>query len=145
MESMIMLSGKIKDDGEMKYSDRNWEVRLNDFKKRFAGMDFIIQIQAVRDGKTLQQIRFYWGVLLPALCDVTGVAKKDDIDIYCRNMYIKRYRDVHGASIGYLPSIKMSDLELDRVDFSKYIENCLHLLYEFGGSIPPQKMTEDWR
>lgn len=139
----LLLTGKI--GAHLEYSNPEWAFKLDRFKEKYRGLDFVMTIHAIKDSKTYAQHAFYWGVVLPAMMDFTGLADKDDMDFVLRSKFLKRERVIDGETYVHIPSLQIDDIELDRASYSKYIEMCLNFLFESGGMIPEDKHTDEWR
>lgn len=140
----LNIQGSIKDN-TLVYKTTNARERIAEFISKNNGHDFIMQIHAIKDAKTYEQLKFYWGVVLPCFQKLTGVGSKTEMDVFLRNEFLKSAKPIAGKIVVFMPSLKLDDLELDKHDFSAYIENCINFLMDLGGAIPEKDYTTNWR
>lgn len=109
---------------------------VEDFISSHSGEKIRCTYEVVKDMKSYEQLKFYWGVVVRALCQASGVASRDEMDAICRNEFMKEIKP-GGPSGSYvrIPSLKIGANEVDRVKMSQYIDDCLNLLADLGGTI----------
>ena len=98
--------------------------------------------ETVKDVKSYEQLKFYWGVIIVELCKATGIGSRSEMDAICRNEFLKEIRDggINGPYV-YIPSLQISANEVDRVKMSGYINDCLNLLADAGGQIDKDEIA----
>jgi len=95
-----------------------------------------ITIKVIDDIKTLEQMRFYRGVVLPAICDASGHKNREEVHAYLKSQYLSSFKEMtinnQYIIVKDIPSLK----DISKEDFRKFIDHCLEFLADVGGSIP---------
>lgn len=102
------------------------------------GKDFLATIEIVKDLKSVQQMRFYRGVLIPALSNATGDKDYDRMHYYCKSIFLKEHASVNGEYITIIPSLA----NIDKVVMHDFIEAVLELIADCQGRVDVQSVTE---
>jgi hypothetical protein len=87
-----------------------------------------LTLSPIRRDKTTQQLRYYYGVLIPALCEETGY-----VPVEADGILKKFFLTVNkGTPKEYIKS--KADLTVE--EMSQYLDNCVTLCYEQGIYVP---------
>ena len=109
--------------------------RLSVFKKENDGKYIILKLDVIKDNKSLQQLRFYFGVLLPAFVELTGETNKSRLDAYFRDKYLSTIHEINGEQFKFIPSLQIGKNQVNKESMTKFIDNVINDLIDMGGSI----------
>lgn len=130
----LKLSGEIK-DSQMSFKDPSYAEKIKKFSEKNDGKLFMMEIVAVKDLKSYEQLKYYWGVLLPSLMAHTGVGSKTEMDAFCRYELLSEFVIVDKKTIPIIKSLRLSELETNKIRMSEYIGQVEGLLLDMGGHI----------
>lgn len=133
---------KIKLNGIVLTPDQ--EAKVGDFVDKNQGFDVSIKYTVIKDVKSLQQLRFYFGVLLPAFVACTGETDKAKLDAYFRDKYLSSIHEVNGEQFKFIPSLQIGKNQVNKEKMTWYIEQVLNDLADIGGSID-MLLVEEYR
>ena len=134
----LTMTGIIK-DGKFGYDSPAAKEMYNEFISKHDGEGMEVTFKVISDMKTYQQIKFYYGAILPAMIKATG---QTDVDLYLKGKYLMDFIELppivkDGIEKGevrvapYIPS--KADLTIE--EMSDYIESCLNELIDAGGQL----------
>ncbi len=141
------ISAKINDAGDKVSYNLDSDVYLKKmmgFCLKNKGKEVIIKYEAVKDVKSLQQLRFYFGVILPAFVECTGDTDKAMFDGFLRDKYLSSIHEINGEQFKYIPTLQINKNKVNKVSMTKFIEDCLNELVDKGGSID-QSIVDEYR
>jgi len=118
--------------------------KLHEFCKKQKDGDVVIKIEPVGDAKSYEQLKFYFGVILPAFIQATGETNKEKLDAYLRDKYLSSVHTVNNEQFKFIPTLQIGKNKVNKATMTKYIEDCLNELIDCGGSIP-LNIVEDYR
>lgn len=138
-KTKIEFFGKVDKDGLL----IPYQLPVGDMIKSFflenPEKDFRATYKIINDVKSYAQLRFYFGVLLPAFISTTGETDKNKIDHYLREKYLARWEELKLKNVTrkalHIPTLGIDANEIDRVEMSSFISNCMNELFDLGGSI----------
>ncbi len=135
------ITAKINNDGDhIDYGMTH--VKLNLFCKENAGKEIIVKFEPVKDIKSYKQLKFYFGVLIPAFVFHTGDTNKSMFDAYLRDKYLSSIHEINGEQFKYIPSLQIGKNKINKEKMTWYIEQCLNELIDIGGGIEQNKIDE---
>lgn len=105
--------GKVK-DGKLILQDFigfNKEITL------YEGRDVVLNLDSYKLPRSNEQNRYYWGVVLEALSDLTGYTP-EEMHEWCKSKWLSYSIDIDGN----LQVIAKSTTDLDTLEFTNYIE-----------------------
>lgn len=124
-------------DGVPVYQDPTFKDKLSAFYEANEGRMIIEKHEVVRDVKSYEQLKFYFGVVVPAMCEATGVKSRVEMDEQLRYEFLSEEKEnaINGGLYYAIPSLSIDANKVDKIKMAKYINDCLDLLVECGGSI----------
>jgi len=126
---------------KIKESHIVWDPdKVNPFLWKHEGQELVMKLEALADRKSYEQLKFYFGIILPAFVKATGETGKEKLDAYLRDKYLSSIHYVNGNAFKYIPTLQIGKNKVNRATMSNYIENCLNELIDCGGSIPIQEV-----
>jgi hypothetical protein len=140
--TVMDLIGKISENG-VSFSPAA-EIRISDFARKNVGKDCVVKYEVVGDVKSYEQLKFYFGVLIPAFVQATGETNREKLDAYLRDKYLSSVHEIHGEKFKYIPTLQIGKNKVNRATMTKYIEDCLNELADCGGSLP-MNVVEEYR
>jgi hypothetical protein len=134
MRYKLELYAKCK-AGKLEYNDDKWKEKYKNFLDLHDESDILIAITSVRDGKTLAQLRFYWGAVLPAICKAIGYSDRYEVHDYLKNLYLSEIKEltIKDNENHYVSVPSLSDLPKNQM--RDYIERCIEFMVDNGGEL----------
>jgi hypothetical protein len=133
----IRLTGTVKGD-RFKYDSPAGKFMFDEFISKHDGESLELEIKVIKDMKTLQQLRFYYGAILPAMVKATGDSDIGRLDMYLKGKYLMDFMELPDNLVDettkVIPYIQSkADLTVNEMD--DYIESVLQELCDCGGSL----------
>jgi len=110
--------------------------KVNPFLFKHEGKEVVMKLEGLADRKSYEQLKFYFGIILPAFVQATGETGKEKLDAYLRDKYLSSIHFVNGNAFKYIPTLQIGKNKVNRATMTNYIETCLNELIDCGGSIP---------
>jgi hypothetical protein len=136
-KNKIRLTGTIK-EGRLKYDSPAGKFLFNEFLSLHEGDSLEIEAKVIKDQKTLQQLRFYYGAILPAMVKATGDSDIGRLDMYLKGKYLMDFMELPDNLVDettkVIPYIQ-SKADLTVNEMADYIESVLQELADCGGSL----------
>lgn len=138
--------GKIDGNGKVvRYTEPIREM-LDEMFHSNPGKTFRATYKIMQDAKSYAQLRFYFGVLLPAFVTTTGETDRDKIDHYLREKYLAHWEEIilkdQVRQTMHIPTLQIDANEISKEGMSSYITNCLNELWDMGGNVPQSDIDE---
>lgn len=93
-----------------------------------------VTIAPIRQDKTAQQLKYYYGVLIPAFCEETGYTK-EEVDGLLKKIFLTVNK---GTKKEYVKSLS----ELSVKAMSDYIDSCVMFGAEHAVFVPPANLGD---
>lgn len=136
-KNKIRLTGTVK-EGRFKYDSPAGKYMFDEFVSKHDGESMEIEIKVIKDQKTLQQLRFYYGALLPAFVKATGDSDIGRLDMYLKGKYLMDFMEMPDNLVDettkVVPYIQ-SKADLTVNEMADFIESCIQELCDCGGSL----------
>lgn len=129
-------------EGGLAYKDVDAIAKIEEFYALNVGKTIIQKYEVVRDVKSYEQLRFYFGVVVPAMCEATGNKDRLTMDEQLRYQFLREIKQGPMGEYVRVPSLSIDANQVDRVMMSGYINDCLELLAECGGSIDKSEIDQ---
>lgn len=120
--------GRVTADGRLEIDENvaAWLVHLG----KLRGKDVDITITRHRFARSLQQNRYYWGVVVPLLADHCGYERQDMHEVLAM-----KFLRLENCPITGVPRRKHTPA-CDTAEFAAYVDSCIRLAAELGVVIP---------
>jgi len=102
---------------------------INDDISKYNDKRVIVEIKEKKDDRSIEQNKYYWGVLIPCMCQAYG----DNDTMYIHEL-LKQKFIVKISETGKVYSGSTTNLNVN--EFWKYCNNVEMLIYELKGEIP---------
>ena len=122
----IKFGGRVSDTGSLILAD------TDGFKQhvlQYAGKEIDLIVKKASHDKTQQQLGYFFGAVIPSLCEVTGYST-DEMYGIAKKMYLTRNPDTEKE---YVASLS----QLNREEVSQFIDQCVNLAWDLGANCPP--------
>lgn len=130
----IELYGKSK-DGKIEFDDSMAREKIAQFLGSKDGASVHLTMEEVKDPRSIGQLRFYWGVLLKAICNKTGHSSRMEMHEYLKAQFLMRHIqvDIEGEikNVTVVPSLS----KLNVAEMREYIEDVKELAIDIGVAI----------
>jgi len=103
-------------------------------RSRFCGKLVNVTVSLPRKGRSDNQNRYYWGVVLKTLCDETGEGDVDDMHAAMAARFLRQDREL--SVLGESVRAVRSTTSLSTVEMEEYLEKIRVLAAEYGIVIP---------
>jgi len=141
MKNKIEFYGKITGE-KREYKDPEYRQKVIEFFGNHDGKEFSVTYKIINDIKSYAQLKFFYGVVVPAFVQATGETNREMIARYLKGKYLGRIEEIMGETIPYVPSLAMDKNEIDKLEMANFISNCLNELYDVGGSIDQHEIDK---
>lgn len=128
------IISKISNDGKIEFSEKN-NNDIYSFLLKNTGKDISIKYDIIKDIKSYEQLKFYFGVIIQAFVQATGDTNKSMFDAYLRDKYLSSIHEINGEQFKYIPTLQISKNKISKEKMSEFIQNCINELIDLGGSI----------
>lgn len=118
---------------------RNVKLRFHnpDFIRKFLidndGKDVYVSFEEDVPSKTDRQLGYYWGHLIPALCEKMGEFDKEYVHYVLKKKFLIDYKVIKEKTREYIRDMSF----LNKKDAAEYIHNVYHLAFEMGAKVHP--------
>lgn len=129
-------------EGALIRKDPDFSDKYKAFINANDGRMILEKYEVVRDVKSYEQLRFYFGVLIPALCEATGMKDRVVMDEQCRYQFLREVKQGPMGEYVHVPSLAIDANQVDKVMMSEYIGHCIDLLAECGGDIEKSEIDQ---
>jgi len=127
----LKFQGQVSDGGKLTLRDRDlFDVAL----MKYVGQPVELVLQKPKKDKTPAQLRYLFGVVVPAMSEVTGFAEEEMYGILKRK-YLTRHLE---GGEEYVASLT----QLTKEEVAAFIDKCLDLGVELGAEIVPEDKVE---
>lgn len=109
--------------------------------KHFEGAEITLTIEKKYSKRSNQQNAFYWGVLIPIIselfqdCTGTFFSEQETHEALKSNC---NYKEIVSEKTGEFTRIPISTTELNKIEFSEYIEKVEHFVFDYFSVILPK-------
>lgn len=110
---------------------------LVEWLSRHENVDVEIIIRKPKQDKTLPQLGYLFGHVIPAICDVTGYSEEEMYDIL-KFKFLRINKDTTWERVRNL-----SGIESDRAVVAKFIKDCVEFGQSLGADIYPTESYGD--
>jgi len=122
----------------LKFHSRDIGKTITKLVEYASGEDckFVLEINRSKNKRSLNQNKYYWGVVIAIFSDYTGFENEE-----CHQMLTEKFLQYTKSGREFTKSTK----QLDTKEFEQYTEKCrLWLWHEFELHIPlPNEVTEE--
>ena len=114
-------------DGKLDTLTPENAILLRDFISSHLGEHGILEVSTEKS-KSIQQLRFFYGVILPAFSECMGHGNYEYLKYILKKQFLVAHTE---EGLEYLKSL--ADLSVE--EMSIFIDQCINLLMEYGGHL----------
>lgn len=130
----IYLEGHVTDAGVLRF---DWKALAQMIVAKFLGKRFILTVDLYSARRSLAANGFYFGVVVKALCDVTGYTKKEMHEILKAKFATQEMWVVKPTGEYELVVVPLSTSTMSKEEFAQYIDSCVGFAEEMGATLTP--------